>query len=322
MFLSLLRNKIIKTKDMKKLYTLLFGLAIGTASYGQAFTATYDFAGTTNASGATDPSTVPTATNITFGSFTAVNPTVTGAYNSSAGGRFSFANMPLGATNADDVYGNLTGSIDLNTYYQVVMTPATNMQIDLSQIAFRVQRSGTGIRTYAVRTSADNFASNLGTITIDAANAALAAQADNIFFWTTDATTSGQNGSKINVTTINDIAGPLTVRFYGWNAEGTGGTFSIDDVIFTGTVEATAGLKDNNIAGLKLFPNPLSGNVLNVTSNSSADKTIAVYDVLGKNVLNAKVTNETVNVSALNSGVYIVKITEEGKTATRKLVVK
>jgi len=78
----------------------------------------------------------------------------------------------------------------------------------------------------------------------------------------------------------------------------------------------------DTISGLKLFPNPLSGNVLNVTSNSNADKTIAVYDVLGKNVLNAKVTNETVNVSALNSGVYIVKITEEGRTATRKLVVK
>lgn len=84
----------------------------------------------------------------------------------------------------------------------------------------------------------------------------------------------------------------------------------------------TAGVKENNISGLKLFPNPLSGSVLNVTSNSSADKTIAVYDVLGKNVLNAKVTNEAVNVSGLNSGVYIVKITEEGKTATRKLVVK
>lgn len=89
------------------------------------------------------------------------------------------------------------------------------------------------------------------------------------------------------------------------------------------TAANVASTKDfGAIAGLKLYPNPLSGNVLNVTSNSSADKTIAVYDVLGKNVLNAKVTNETVNVSGLNSGVYIVKITEEGKTATRKLVIK
>lgn len=85
---------------------------------------------------------------------------------------------------------------------------------------------------------------------------------------------------------------------------------------------AVAGIKDNNIAGLKMFPNPLSGNVLNITSSSDADKTVAIFDILGKQVLNAKVTEGTVNVGSLNSGVYIVKITEEGKTATRKLVVK
>ena len=51
-------------------------------------------------------------------------------------------------------------------------------------------------------------------------------------------------------------------------------------------------------------------------------KTVAIYDVLGKQVLNTVVTNETVNVSGLTSGVYIVKVTEEGKTATRKLVVR
>lgn len=78
----------------------------------------------------------------------------------------------------------------------------------------------------------------------------------------------------------------------------------------------------NDIAGLTLYPNPVNGGVLNIASDSGADKTLAVYDVLGKNVLSATVANEAVNVSALTSGVYIVKITEEGKTATRKLVVK
>ena len=32
--------------------------------------------------------------------------------------------------------------------------------------------------------------------------------------------------------------------------------------------------------------------------------------------------NNAVNVSKLTSGVYIVKVTEDGKTATRKLVIK
>ncbi len=306
---------------MKKFYALSMLLVAG-LSYGQAFTATYDFASVTNTSGATDPTPVPTGTNISFGSFTAVNPEVTGAYNSSGSGRFSFNTMPTGAANGETSYANLTGSIDLTKYFQVVLTPSSGYKVSLSQISFRSQRSGTGVRTYSVRTSADNFATNLGTITIDPANTELSTQANNTFFFVNDIST-GQNGSKINITSITDINGPLTVRFYGWNAEsGTGGTFSIDDVVFTGSVNATGSINDNNIAGLKMFPNPLTGNVLNITSNSDADKTVAIFDVLGKQVVNTKVSNGTVNVSALTSGVYIVKITEEGKTATKKLVVK
>ncbi|MFC4738699.1 T9SS type A sorting domain-containing protein [Flavobacterium ponti] len=76
------------------------------------------------------------------------------------------------------------------------------------------------------------------------------------------------------------------------------------------------------IAGLSLYPNPVSGNVLNITSAANLDMNVAIFDVLGKQVINTKVTNNTVNVSNLNAGVYIVKITEDGKTATRKLVVK
>lgn len=44
--------------------------------------------------------------------------------------------------------------------------------------------------------------------------------------------------------------------------------------------------------------------------------------MLGKEVVNAKVTNNTVNVSNLTSGIYIVKITEEGKTSTKKLIIE
>jgi hypothetical protein len=51
-------------------------------------------------------------------------------------------------------------------------------------------------------------------------------------------------------------------------------------------------------------------------------KTVVIYDVLGKKVLGTSVNEQAVNVSALNSGVYIVKVTEAGKTATRKLVIK
>ncbi|RZJ69744.1 MAG: T9SS type A sorting domain-containing protein [Flavobacterium sp.] len=99
------------------------------------------------------------------------------------------------------------------------------------------------------------------------------------------------------------------------------GTWRFDNITVTGT-PLVAGVKDNSIAGLSMFPNPLTGNVLNITSTANSTKAVAIFDVLGKQVMNTKVNNGTVNVSGLNSGVYIVKITEEGKTATRKLVIK
>ncbi len=87
-------------------------------------------------------------------------------------------------------------------------------------------------------------------------------------------------------------------------------------------VPQVAGLADNNINGLTMYPNPLKGNTLFLTSTANAAMSVQIYDVLGKEVVNSKVMNNTVNVSGLNAGVYIVKVTEEGKTATRKLVIQ
>ncbi len=87
-------------------------------------------------------------------------------------------------------------------------------------------------------------------------------------------------------------------------------------------VPQTAGLNDNNINGLTMYPNPLSGNTLYLTSTANAAMSVQIFDLLGKEVLKATVVNNAVNVAKLTAGVYVVKITEEGKTATRKLVIK
>ncbi|KQS46682.1 hypothetical protein ASG38_11795 [Flavobacterium sp. Leaf359] len=81
------------------------------------------------------------------------------------------------------------------------------------------------------------------------------------------------------------------------------------------------GISENTIAGLKVYPNPVTNGKLFITTVANVEKTIAIYDVLGKQVANT-IAKDYVNVSNLKDGVYIVKITEEGKTATRKLVIK
>lgn len=76
------------------------------------------------------------------------------------------------------------------------------------------------------------------------------------------------------------------------------------------------------IDGLTMYPNPLKGNTLHLTSTANAEMSVQIFDLVGKEVLNSNVINNSVNVSSLNAGVYIVKVIEEGKTATRKLVIQ
>ena len=78
----------------------------------------------------------------------------------------------------------------------------------------------------------------------------------------------------------------------------------------------------DNINGLTMYPNPLSGNTLYLTSTANAEMAVQIFDLLGKEVLKATVVTNTVNVAKLTAGVYVVKITEEGKIATRKLVIQ
>ena len=72
---------------------------------------------------------------------------------------------------------------------------------------------------------------------------------------------------------------------------------------------------------LKMYPNPAKNNLFIETALNS-DINVSIIDVLGKEVINSKVSNNAVNISGLTSGMYIVKITEEGKTSTKKLIIE
>lgn len=78
----------------------------------------------------------------------------------------------------------------------------------------------------------------------------------------------------------------------------------------------------DSIEGLTFYPNPVSTGKIYITSKSSLDKEVSIYDVLGKKVLQSVVNSKELNISNLSPGVYIIKIKENDATATRKLIVK
>lgn len=112
-----------------------------------------------------------------------------------------------------------------------------------------------------------------------------------------------------------------TTLWIKWtDAPGNKGLYAIDN--FSITINQVLGVKQNTIEGLNMYPNPVSKGTLYITSNSSEAKSVSVYDVLGKQILDTKTTNGAVNVSNLKAGSYIVKITEDGKTDTKKLIIQ
>ncbi len=112
----------------------------------------------------------------------------------------------------------------------------------------------------------------------------------------------------------------LWIKWTDVNDAGNNGLYAIDNFIIS--VSETLGVKQNAISGLNMYPNPVSKGTLYITSNSSEAKSVAVYDVLGKQVLNTKTSNSTVDVSNLKGGVYFVKISEDGKSDTKKLIIE
>lgn len=75
------------------------------------------------------------------------------------------------------------------------------------------------------------------------------------------------------------------------------------------------------IDGLTIYPNPVNSGKIYITSKSALEKRVEIFDVLGKKVLETTTSLKEINVSNLNSGIYIIKIKEGEASATRKLII-
>lgn len=76
------------------------------------------------------------------------------------------------------------------------------------------------------------------------------------------------------------------------------------------------------IDGLSIYPNPVTGGKVYISTSLNREKDIEIYNVLGKPIQKVRLRGKELDVSSLNPGIYILKIKENNKKATRKLVVK
>lgn len=99
-------------------------------------------------------------------------------------------------------------------------------------------------------------------------------------------------------------------------------TILFDELRVSTTTAGLLNVQSNEIYGLNIYPNPVTNGTLFIDTKLNADKNISIYNVLGKEVLNTTTASNAVNVSKLSAGVYVVKVIENGSTATRKLVIR
>ncbi|MFT3845002.1 MAG: lamin tail domain-containing protein [Lacibacter sp.] len=155
--------------------------------------------------------------------------------------------------------GNTTGGNTLseavagNDYIQFVVTPNAGFSFTPTSFVFVWDRSGTGPSGVTLRSSADGFASDLGTITGIVSSA----------FATNTITISGLSG----------LTTATTFRLYGYGASATGGTGGFDinsnvvNVQLNGTTAAVAG---NTITTGAVATSPFC-----VDASASASGTVA-----------------------------------------------
>lgn len=86
--------------------------------------------------------------------------------------------------------------------------------------------------------------------------------------------------------------------------------------------DATMSIGENNLSNLTIFPNPTNTGFINIMTSNSELINAIVFDILGKQVIKSNVENNQLNVSGLNAGVYILKLTQNNASTTKKLVIQ
>ncbi|MCF8273784.1 MAG: T9SS type A sorting domain-containing protein [Flavobacteriaceae bacterium] len=82
--------------------------------------------------------------------------------------------------------------------------------------------------------------------------------------------------------------------------------------------------QQDHIDGLSIYPNPVNnGRVfVYITTNKNLTKHVEIFNVLGKQIYATDLSGKELNIAQLSTGVYILKITENNISETRKLVIK
>ncbi len=179
--------------------------------------------------GRVDQTAPPQCEHLTFSSFAAVGDA--GLYglsdNSSTKEQFCFSGWPVN-THLD--FDNLSleqalSALDKSQYYEFTLTPDQGYALQIAKFSFKLGRTATGPRLFALSSSADNHGSLL-PLSFGGTSALVRVLDNCVFVWADEANTLAYHQCQFD----KEVASSVTFRFYAWAAENDKGKFVIDNV--------------------------------------------------------------------------------------------
>ncbi|MCF7559895.1 T9SS type A sorting domain-containing protein [Sabulilitoribacter multivorans] len=158
----------------------------------------------------------------------------------------------------------------------------------------------------------------------------------NVTFDAADGVATFSTGTNYNVSDAIPNTVVMRTDYFGADYIGTvipsnnitslvaiAGRFNTTGQIYARSLsDFTLNSKYIEIEGFKMYPNPTSLGYINILSRSNSKMDVSVYSILGRQIINETVNNNRLDVSSLNSGVYIMKVSQDDAITTTKLVVR
>jgi hypothetical protein len=129
---------------------------------------------------------------------------------------------------------------------------------------------------------------------------------------------NGTNGFQYNEADLSAYIGtPIYVAFVLTNNDGDG--WYLDEICVGG---AGLSVSDNTLLDMRIYPNPSNGSYVTIQTPVNGVKYVEVFDITGKRLINTSLSADTLDVSSISSGIYLVKVTVEGQSKTSKLIIR
>jgi len=138
---------------------------------------------------------------------------------------------------------------------------------------------------------------------------------------TIQAAKSDNNVDNIEKVEVDNASGQYTITVtHKGNLVGSNQDYSL---IVSG-IDQNLSLANNDL-GISIYPNPTADNLnFNLSNGNNEDLVVEIFDIQGRLVLFQEITNGndefSVSLESLNSGLYLVKVTQDSKTITKKIL--